>query len=97
MILKTECKHFPGDHPCIYNKNEGTMCNNCIYYTPINYKIIVIKLEAIGDVLRTTSILHAIKEKYPDSHITWLTKIASKDIFKNNPFVDSLLFLRNQI
>jgi heptosyltransferase-2 len=92
MILKTDCRHFPGDRPCEYNKREGIMCNNCIYYSPINYKIIIIKLEAIGDVLRTTSILHAIKDKYPESHITWLTKSASKDIFKNNPLVDNCLF-----
>jgi heptosyltransferase-2 len=92
MILKTDCRHFPGDHPCVYNKKEGIICNNCIYYSPVNYKIIIIKLEAIGDVLRTTSILHAIKDKYPESHITWLTKSASKDIFKNNPLVDNCLF-----
>ena len=95
MILKTDCKHFPGDHPCIYNKKEGIMCDNCNYYSPVNYKIIIIKLDAIGDVLRTTSILHAIKGKYPKSHISWLTKIASKDIFKNNQLVDNLLFFED--
>src|ERR1035437_4026034 len=95
MILKTDCRHFPGDHPCIYNKKEGIMCDNCNYYSPVNYKIIIIKLDAIGDVLRTTSIIHAIKEKYPKSHISWLTKIASKDIFKNNLLVDNLLFFED--
>jgi ADP-heptose:LPS heptosyltransferase len=92
MILKTDCRHFPGDHPCVYNKKDGIICDNCTYYSPINSKIIIIKLDAIGDVLRTTSILHAIKDKYPESHITWLTKSASKDIFKNNPLVDNCLF-----
>jgi ADP-heptose:LPS heptosyltransferase len=92
MILKANCRHFPGDRPCTYNKTEGIMCDKCNYYSPVDFKILIIKLEAIGDVLRTTSILHAIKEKYPESHIIWLTKYASKEIFKNNPFVDSLLF-----
>jgi heptosyltransferase-2 len=95
MILKTDCNYFPGDHPCIFNKNMGIVCNNCNYYIPVNYKILIIKLDAIGDVLRTTSILHAIKDKYPNSHITWLTKSASRDIFKNNPLVDNLLFLED--
>ena len=95
MILKTDCRHFPGDHPCLYNKEQGIMCNNCIYYSPVNYKIIIVKLDAIGDVLRTTSILHAIKEKYPESHITWLTKIVSENIFKNNSLVDNLLFFED--
>jgi ADP-heptose:LPS heptosyltransferase len=95
MKLKTDCRHFPGDHPCVYNKKEGIMCDNCIYYSPVNYKILIIKLDAIGDVLRTTSILHSIKEKFPGSHITWLTKSVSKDIFKNNPLVDNLIFFED--
>jgi ADP-heptose:LPS heptosyltransferase len=95
MILKTDCRHFPGDHPCVYNKKEGIMCDNCIYYSPVNYKIIIIKLDAVGDVLRTTSVLHAVKDKYPESHVTWLTKSTSKEIFKNNPLVDNLLFFED--
>jgi heptosyltransferase-2 len=95
MILKIDCKHFPGDHPCIYNKREGIMCDNCNYYSPVGFKILIIKLDAIGDVLRTTSILHSLKKEYPNSHITWLTKLASKDIFRNNTFVDTLLFFED--
>ena len=90
MILKTDCRHFPGDRPCVPNKLEGKLCPDCEYYSPVNFKILIIKLDAIGDVLRTTSILHALKEKYPDSHITWITKNAAKDIFKNNHLVDDV-------
>ena len=92
MILKTDCRHFPGDHPCVYNKLQGIMCDRCSYYFPIGFKILIIKLDATGDVLRTTSILHSLKEKYPWSHVTWLTKKISKDIFKNNTFVDNVIF-----
>ncbi len=95
MILKTDCRHFPGDHPCVYNKFQGIMCNNCGYYSPVGFKILIIKLDATGDVLRTTSILHAVKDKFPQSHITWLTKRVSKDIFKNNDMVDSLIFFED--
>jgi heptosyltransferase-2 len=95
MILKTDCRHFPGDHPCVYNKFQGIMCDNCSYYSPVGFKILIIKLDATGDVLRTTSILHAIKDKYPESHITWLTKRDSKDIFLNNKFVDNVIFLED--
>ena len=95
MILKTDCRHFPGDHPCKYNKFQGIMCNHCNYYSPVGFKILIIKLDATGDVLRTTSILHAVKDKYPESHITWLTKKTSKDIFTNNGFVDSLIYFED--
>ncbi|NWF88234.1 MAG: glycosyltransferase family 9 protein [Ignavibacteriaceae bacterium] len=95
MILKTDCKHFPGDKPCKPNKQENKKCDSCEYYSPINFKILIIKLDAVGDVLRTTSILHAIKLKYPNSHITWLTKHSAKDIFINNNLVDNIFLFES--
>jgi len=47
----------------------------------------IIKLGALGDVVRTLSILPAIKEKYPDSEIYWITKPNALQLFENNPFV----------
>jgi len=52
--------------------------------------ILVIKLGAIGDVLRTTSVLQALKEKYLDCEISWVTKNKSFDILKNNDFIDKI-------
>ena len=95
MILKTDCKHFPGDKPCKPNKSENKKCDDCEYYSPIKFKILVIKLDAVGDVLRTTSILHALKLKYPESQITWLTKHNAKDIFINNNLVDNVLLFES--
>ena len=91
MILKPDCKYFPGDRPCDFNKFEGIMCDNCDHYYPVKFKILVIKLDAMGDVLRTTCLLPALKEKYPESNISWLTKSNSVDLFQNNPFVDRVL------
>ena len=62
MILKTNCKYFPGDHPCIPNKTKGTQCDKCNEYSPVTFKILIIKLDAPGDVLRTTSLLPSLKK-----------------------------------
>jgi len=43
--------------------------------------ILIIKLGAKGDVVRTLCILPALKEKYPRSSITWITKENIKDLF----------------
>ncbi|MEK6891375.1 MAG: glycosyltransferase family 9 protein [Nanoarchaeota archaeon] len=56
-------------------------------------KICIIKLGALGDVVRTTPILEAIKEKYPHSEITWITKPSSKEILEDNNLIDKLLLL----
>ena len=90
MILKTDCKHFPGNKPCVPSKTEGKKCDDCNYYEPVDFKILIIKLDATGDVLRTTSILPALKREYPKSHITWITKRNAKELFTNNPLVDEL-------
>ena len=54
-------------------------------------KILIIKLGAKGDVIRTMPILLAIKEKYPDSEIHWVTKPQSIEILKTSPYIDKLL------
>ena len=95
MILKTDCKLFPGNKPCVPNKTEGKMCDDCNYYEPVDMKILIIKLDAMGDVLRTTSILPSLKRKYPASHITWLTRKNSAQIFYNNNLVDQVLFIED--
>jgi len=54
-------------------------------------KIAIIKLGALGDVVRTLSILPAIKEKYPNSEITWITKKNALELFENNPHINNIL------
>src|SRR6266542_513781 len=55
-------------------------------------KILIIKLDASGDVLRTTSILPSLKSKYPGSSITWITKSRSYPLLKDNKFIEEIYF-----
>jgi heptosyltransferase-2 len=89
MILKYDCKHFPGDHPCSIHKTTGIKCDTCKDYSPVKEKILIIKFDALGDVLRTTAILPSLRSKYPDASITWLSKSNAAGIFKNNPYIDA--------
>ncbi|MFC2061715.1 glycosyltransferase family 9 protein [Elusimicrobiota bacterium] len=57
-------------------------------------KILVIKLGAMGDVLRTTGILPALKEKYKDPEICWLVGEASFELINRNPFIAKVLIFR---
>ncbi|MFH1711039.1 MAG: glycosyltransferase family 9 protein, partial [Nanoarchaeota archaeon] len=54
-------------------------------------KIVIIKLGALGDVVRTLSILPAIKEKYPESEIYWITKPESIELFEGNPYITKVI------
>ena len=61
------------------------------FYDPKKKKVLIIKLEAMGDVLRTTPLLLGLKKKYSDILIYWLTKPESIDLLKNNPLIDNIL------
>ena len=50
--------------------------------------ILIIKLGAIGDAIRTTSILPGLKDKYPNCRICWVTKKESLDILKSNSLIE---------
>ena len=54
-------------------------------------KILVIRLDRIGDMVITTPIFRALKEKWPDAQITVLTNPVNKNIVINNPFIDYIL------
>ncbi len=47
----------------------------------------------MGDALRTTTILPALKDAYPKSHITWVTDSASFPLLEGIPSIDRLLVL----
>jgi len=54
-------------------------------------RVLIIKLAALGDVIRTTAILPVIKETHPDSHVTWVTRPAGTRMLANHPAIDRLL------
>jgi ADP-heptose:LPS heptosyltransferase len=73
MIYKSDCLHFKGHIPCKPHKQNGYHCETCPAYTKISKRILIIKLGAIGDVIRTTPLLVKFKKEFPDCKITWLT------------------------
>ena len=54
-------------------------------------RILIVKLAAIGDVLRTTPLLTGLKKAYPQSHITWVVDKEALPLLKHNPLIDRLL------
>ena len=54
-------------------------------------KVLVIRLDRIGDMVITTPIFRALKEKWPDVQVTALTNPVNKNIVINNPFIDCIL------
>lgn len=76
------CKRFTGYKPCFPDHN--CWLDGCKDNLPVGKKILIINLDAMGDVLMTTAQLPAIKRKYPQSTIYWVTlKIAAPLLYYN--------------
>jgi heptosyltransferase-2 len=46
--------------------------------------ILIIKIGALGDVLRSTTLLPELKNKYPYASIYWLTSREARELLTNN-------------
>ncbi len=87
MIVHFDCRHFLGYKPCRFRRE----CGECPHYAPFGRRILVIKLAAIGDVLRTTPLLHGLKRAWPERHVTWLTEPNAVPLLEGIPEIDRLL------
>ncbi|MDP6726836.1 MAG: glycosyltransferase family 9 protein [Candidatus Marinimicrobia bacterium] len=74
MDIRYDCRQFKGTMPCQPHKEYDVECNlKCKYYDSTDGNILIIKLGAMGDVIRTTPLLFRIKKEYPNHRIFWLT------------------------
>jgi heptosyltransferase-2 len=80
------CKRFTGYKPCFPDHNCWE--DGCKDNIPVGVKILIINLDAMGDVLMTTAQLPALKRKFPESTIYWITLKNAAPLLFNNPIVD---------
>ncbi len=53
--------------------------------------ILIIRLSAVGDVIRTIPAVKALKAFYPSSKITWIVEESSKALLKSQPEIDRVI------
>lgn len=82
------CKRFTGYKPCFPDHNCWT--DGCKDNIPFGTKILIINLDAMGDVLMTTAQLKSIKKKYPVSTIIWITLKNAAPLLQNIDLIDSV-------
>jgi len=88
--LAYDCKYFYSDRPCKFHKLHGVVCQ-CEYYAETESRLLIVKLDAMGDVLRTTAMLPPLAKQYPGARIDWITRPESLPLLANNPFIHSAI------
>lgn len=86
MRWNTDCRFFDGERPCIHKRE----CEGCTLYSPMGRRVLVLKLGALGDVLRTTPVLEALHAS-PPVHVTWVAGAAAAPLLAGHPRIDRLL------
>ncbi|MBI4432043.1 MAG: glycosyltransferase family 9 protein [Candidatus Omnitrophica bacterium] len=54
-------------------------------------KILIVKLGALGDVLRTTPLVTALLKQYPQARITWLVEDRHRPVLEGIPTINQVL------
>lgn len=88
--LKLDCGNYRGDRPCAAGV-PGLCPAGCEHYHPMGTRILIIKLGALGDVVRTAALLPGLKKAWPQSHITWVTQAAGVRLLAHHPLLDRRL------
>jgi len=92
MKINLDCVHYRSEKPCAFAR----ICDGCPEYFPVakaereGERVLIIKTAALGDVLRTTSILPALRRARPSARVTWLTSQSALPLLKGNPNIDEL-------
>ena len=85
--IAPDCRHYRGDRPCLHNR----LCDGCAHYEPFEQRLCVIKLGALGDVIRTLCILPELRRRYPQSQITWVTRANACRMLRGHRMIDRLI------
>ncbi len=91
------CKYFKGDRPCKYYWIDRSWdCDNCSHHTTYSERILLIKLDELGDVVRSTALVEGLRKTYQESQITWLVAKSGKYFLQDNPNIDRILEYNNE-
>lgn len=85
--VKSDCRHYIGYKPCGFAEN----CDGCPHYVGWGKRILVVKLGAAGDVIRTTPILNALRRVNDPCQITWITDPISVELLEETKSIDRLM------
>jgi len=55
------------------------------------YKICIVKLSAMGDIIHAMVALQFIKQAFPNAQIDWIVEEGFKSVLENNPDIDNIL------
>lgn len=87
MFLHLDCQYYLGDRPCPF----GRLCRECPHYMPMGPRWLIIKIGALGDVLRTACLLPGLAAQSEPPYVTWVTSPEAVPLVERMPGVHRVL------
>lgn len=60
----------------------------------MSYKVLIIRLSSIGDIILTTALIRCLKNNFPDYKIDFLVKEQFSEIVIHNPYLNNIIVFR---
>lgn len=92
-MINYSCRNYRSSKPCKYNKLYGSECPTCGYVSEFRTRVLIVKLDALGDVLRTGSFVPIIAARHESPFMAWLTRPEAVQIVSMMPGVDEVISL----
>ncbi len=54
-------------------------------------RILIVRTDRIGDLLLSTPVIYALRQKYPQAYISMMVAPYAKDIVEGNPYLDEII------
>lgn len=58
-------------------------------YSP--QRIVILKPSALGDVVHAMPLLHALRHRFPQAHLSWVVNRSYQDLLKGHPCLDEVI------
>ena len=82
----------------LFARRAITVCINALTRPPDADRILVIRLGAVGDVVRTLPAVTRLRGAYPGAHIAWLVEAPAASVVQDQPCADEVIvFPREQL
>ncbi len=59
--------------------------------SPAPRRILIVRLSALGDVVMASGLIPALRQRYPDAEISWLTEAPAAPLLRHNPRLKDVL------
>ncbi len=82
-----DCRQFTGYKPCRWQSE----CDGCEHYEAKGPQVLVVRVHQLGNVVKSSPIVHALRKRYDDPWIAWLTSPVAAPLVRANPLVNEVI------